>query len=232
MALIRRSRQGGAITGRRVGLPALNLNKPPYYPQEEEPVSAAPAIQPLPAAPPPVVQQEAPALPQRQYNTFSPGFEGHGSTTGPNPSSAMAEGQMNTDAPVVSDMNAAAVAAQEGRGLAALGHGLKGLIGFTPMGMAANVLGRTVVDPVKKGITALAGLGQPANSGSAVASGTGISGLSGPMGLAAVEAGQGFGLADIDIGGFGEDSSGDDGMGGMGGLGDSGASVGGGMGDF
>ena len=130
------------------------------------------------------------------------------------PSQAMAEGQTNVGGfPITA--NFAEAGTQFGKGH--YGKGAfslaKGILGFTPQMMAYNVLKSTVLDPVKEGIKGLLS-SDPANLGSAVPSGTGISGLSGPMGLAHAEAGN---LADIGVNpdvGFdgGNMGMGDDGM--------------------
>ena len=131
----------------------------------------------------------------------------------------------------VSQANQTGLAIQEGDVKGAISHGLQGLVASTPIGMLGSVTQSILGPPISKGYQAVKGalgFGDPDNLGSAVGSGVGISGLSGPMGLSAMDTGMND-LADLDIGDFG---GGDDGMGGMGGLGDSGASVGGGMGDF
>jgi len=100
-------------------------------------------------------------------------------------------------------------------GKAAL-HGTQALAAST-IGMPASIADAIFGPLISKGYQAVKGalgFGTPANSGSAVPSGTGISGLSGPMGLAHAEAGN---LADIGVNpdvGFdgGNMGMGDDGM--------------------
>ena len=100
-----------------------------------------------------------------------------------------------------------------GKGSVNLARGMLGMVAAPVEGIYA------AAKPAIKGLTGLFGSNAPANSGSAVASGTGISGLSGPMGLANVAANMAPDLADLDIGDFG---GGDVGPGGEGG-GDPGA---------
>ena len=114
--------------------------------------------------------------------------------------------------PALNSVNEAGLAAQQGNVKGAVTSGLKGMLGLSPMGMPASIAHSIFGPPISKGYQAVKGalgFGAPANSGSAVASGTGISGLSGPMGLEGE-------LADLDIGGF-------DG-GGFGDIGDDGGS--------
>ena len=136
----------------------------------------------------------------------------------------MVEGQTNVGGfSPIGNANQAGLDAKSGNIPGAIGHGALALAQST-IGLPATVLG-TIANTGYNAVKGALGLGAPANSGSAVASGTGISGLSGPMGLAGE-------LSGLNMGGIGDDGIGGDGMGGMGGLGDSGASVGGGLGDF
>ena len=147
----------------------------------------------------------------------------------PDPSMALAEGVSNPGgfAPI-GHTNEAALAAQKGQYGKAASHGLQAILGAT-VGLPATVVGTllgTISQMGKQGLEALGIIGgEPANLGSSVASGTGVSGLSGPMGLAGVESG----LADIGVDpgvGFGDFGGTDTGMGMIGALGESGGGYG------
>lgn len=123
-------------------------------------------------------------------------------------------------------LNASGIAAQKGHYGEAIAEGAKGIFGLMSAPITAPLsIAKPVTDFAKtqamKGWNALKGaFGSNApNLGSAVPSGTGISGLSGPMGLAHADQQGMVDLAALDIGDFG---GGDVGPGGEGG-GDPGA---------
>ena len=179
------SPQGSAVSGRKRFNPVGITRRPPYYPEQPE---IEPEI-PQAVIHKPVVVPPSPRFPDASSD----------------PTSGMVEGQTNVGGfSPIANANQAGLDAQAGNIPGAVGHGLLAL-GQSTIGLPATVLG-TIANTGYNAVKGALGLGAPANSGSAVASGTGISGLSGPMGLEGE-------LAGLNMGGVG----GDDGVGGLGG---------------
>lgn len=137
----------------------------------------------------------------------------------PDPTLGMEEGQTNLAGfGLLDSVNQTGLAIQKGDIKGSIVHGLSAIA--KGIALPGQIAKSVMIDPLVKGFHLAKGaLSAPANSGSSVASGTGVSGLSGPMGLAAVDPG----LADIGVNpdmGFGDGLAGfGDGLGSAGGMG-------------
>lgn len=143
MAMIRRSRQGRAVTGRISGYP-INTARPPFYPaRQEDPIAEA------------IPQEVVPSQPMSRIAP-RPSIGGPGGDF--DPTTGMAPGQTNItgETPFLGHFAKAGEAGKQAgfslgglrKGLEAGYHGLRGLMSFTPPGALLETTQKGIISPL------------------------------------------------------------------------------------